>query len=452
MKTRRFLITYAQNCTPVHAKFWASLQVAAKHRGAELLVIPGRYKNPTSRWSKAQEDQETWADEVTPYLYGRTVKLCRNLTLYADVSIQPTAARPLSSFEVFCGGASAIFGHPKRALETVPTGSRMPRVLTTTGACTLANYTKSKAGRKGQAHHTLGALVVEIEPDGTYHLRHVAGCPDGSFIDLAHEYTPEGVKAAPRAESINFGDIHDGKDDETAEAGHKALCDLIKPRYAFLHDTLDFHARNHHDKSIMGAATRIRKNRDSVQLEVSFASYRVWKLSQWGFVRTYVVRSNHDKAFERWLEECEPRKDAENAGYYYETWARMFRFHRDRGFWPMAFELEARRLFKGKLRTVRFLKEDETVKLKGVRHGFHGHNGVNGSRGSLLGYAKLGEKTVTGHGHAPGFVDGAARGGVFGSIDHGYNRLPSGWLVADVVQYGNGKRAVIILVNGRFTA
>jgi len=453
--TQRYVCTYAQNLTPVHAKLWETLQVYCKDRKATLLVVPGTYKNPTSRWSQEDQDQQVWAPEVEPYLYSRRIKLCPNLCLYADVSVQPTAARPLSGFEVFCGGNSAIFGHPKRALETVPTASRIPRILTTTGSCTVANYSRSKAGKKGHAHHTLGALVVEISDDGIYHLRHISACADGSFIDLDTEYTPEGARPAPPALAITFGDIHVGRDDAEAEQGHYELCQRLKPRYSFLHDTLDFRARNHHDKSMRSAHEKVMSKIPSancVRQEVHAAGAKVRSIASWGFKRTYIARSNHDLAFERWLEECDPKRDPANAKYYFQVWARMFEHFDGHGSWAMAFELESRRMFRGQLRTVRFLREDETLRTKGVRNGMHGHNGPGGSRGTLLGYAKLGEKTVTGHGHAPGIVDGAYRTGVFGSVDHGYNRLPSGWLVADVVQYSNGKRALIVLVKGRFTA
>jgi hypothetical protein len=442
----KYVITWAQNLTPVHAGFFATLRQFAS-QGAELIVIPGRYKNPTSRWSQQDQEQESWAPALAPYLDDRRHKLCRNLCLYGDMSIQPTAVRPLTGFEVFAGGNSAIFGHPKRALETVATATRMPRLMLTTGACTLPNYTRSKAGRKGQAHHTIGALVVEIERDGTYHVRHVSAEASGAFIDLDRRYTPGGVEKAPPALAITFGDIHSRRTNPVATEGHKALCELLKPRNAFLHDTLDFSVRNHHDKTLQGAHAKFKAGRDSVEEELTDAAATIREIASW-VPKTYIVRSNHDQAFERWLNEADPKRDIPNASYYYRTWARMFRAHAKTGKWPMAFEMEARRL--GVPKSVRFLSLNEDVRLKGVSHGFHGHKGVNGARGSLQGYAKLGVKTTTGHGHAPAIMDGAARAGVFGDLDHGYNDLPSGWLVADVVQYANGKRAVIVIVNGRF--
>ena len=49
------------------------------------------------------------------------------------------------------------------------------KLLTTTGACTVSNYTDSRAGRIGEFHHSLSAILVEV--DGRrFHLRPVH-CP-----------------------------------------------------------------------------------------------------------------------------------------------------------------------------------------------------------------------------------------------------------------------------------
>ena len=37
----------------------------------------------------------------------------------------------------------------------------MAKIMTTTGACTLANYTSSRAGAGGEFHHCYGVLIVE---------------------------------------------------------------------------------------------------------------------------------------------------------------------------------------------------------------------------------------------------------------------------------------------------
>jgi hypothetical protein len=123
----------------------------------------------------------------------------------------------------------------------------------------------------------------------------------------------------------------------------------------------------------------------------------------------------------------------------------------------MAFPLECSTLGTGVddrdwpfLRKVHFLARDESVMLGDVEHGFHGHSGIGGSRGTTLGYTKLGAKITKGHEHAPVIHDGVYGVGHISDDDHGYNHLPSGWSRANCVQYRDGKRSLLHIVRGRW--
>ena len=63
-----YIITAAQNATPVHGPFWKSIEHCKKFYGAELAVIPGRHKNPTSQWTVGNDKHEWWDALVLPYL------------------------------------------------------------------------------------------------------------------------------------------------------------------------------------------------------------------------------------------------------------------------------------------------------------------------------------------------------------------------------------------------
>ena len=443
---RSYLITYAQNATPVHAPFFAAAQVFCKHRKAELLVIPGRYRNPTSRWSLQQETDDWWAPEVTPSLLRGRKSLCRNLKVYGDISIQPTAEHPLTGFEVFLGKNSGIFGHPKRALEVVPTGSRSPRVLWSTSACTVPNYTPSKAGAKGKAHHVIGGVVVEIDEEGSYFVRHVTAGSDGSFTDLSDTFTVDGRQPAKPALGLTMGDYHAGRECEPVLEATERLVREVKPRNIVLHVLLDFDSRNHHAR---GKRDMYVRRFDTVEAEVKHAVGALHRVAGWckgAIVR--VVRSNHDEAFDRWLEEADDRRDPVNAPYLHEVWARCFRERERTGRFPDAFPMEAKRL--GAPSCVRFLGVDDSLKIGGVEHARHGHHGVGGSRGTPRAYARLGVKVSTGHTHVAKISHGAYTAGLSAELDHGYNHLPSGWIHAHILQYADGKRTIVIVVNGKY--
>jgi hypothetical protein len=187
---QRYVITAAQNATPVNKPFFESLLCYCKANNAQLVVIPYRYKNPTS--IHADKDQDWWAPELVPFLMAERTQVHKHVVILADIMTQPTATTPLSGFETMAGAHSAIIGHPKLELVTVPTPqSRLPKILTTTGAVTVKNYTPTKAGKKGDFHHTFGACVLEID-GGTFHMRQINAVHDGSFMDLNKEYTPTG--------------------------------------------------------------------------------------------------------------------------------------------------------------------------------------------------------------------------------------------------------------------
>jgi hypothetical protein len=401
--------------------------------------------------TKDQEHDEWWAAELAPFLFAGRMTIGR-LTVYGDISIQPTAARPVSGFEVFAGHNSAIFGHPKIEYKTVPSNQRhWPRILTSTGACTVPNYVSAKAGKKGEAHHTIGACVVERDPR-LFHIRQIYAAPDGSFTDLDREYTPTGSRAAERPESMTTADVHEIKMDPLVDAasfrGPSSICGFLRPKRLIYHDLLDFDTRNHHTRGDFQNryARAMGWKNDVVEVEVARAIDFLDRTPE--DIEPIVVRSNHDAAYDRWLKEADFREDPVNARFYVETWKAMLDEFDRTGAWPDAFELLYRQRGRGR---ARFLKQDESLMVCGVEHGQHGHIGINGSRGSLGSFSKIGTKISVGHGHTPGIMDGAFMSGVC-NLDQGYNAGLSSWLNTHTVQYASGARTLISVIDGRWRA
>lgn len=450
-KARRYVITYAQNATPVHAGFLASLKHYARINEAEIVVIPGRYHNPTSMWSRAAEHDDWWAEELAGYLFNGRLKL-PHLTVFGDISIQPTAERPLSGFEVFAGQASAIFGHPRLQLTAVPTATRMARLFVTTGAVTVPNYTDSKSGKKAQAHHVIGAAVVEREGE-FFFVRQINAEDDGSFIDLDMRYTPRVAKKAPRAAALVCGDIHDDKRDfdvlDATLYGEDSIAMLLQPEQIVYHDLLDFAARLHHH--IHDPFDRYERalglEQDSIANELDSAVEFIERTPR--FARPVVVQSNHDDALDKWLKSADVRIDPINAMIYHKLWLAMLEdYEREHEFIP-AFELYYK--MHGK-RAARFVRRDQEFKICNITCGFHGDEGLNGVRGSTQTYAKLGTKTIIGHHHTPAILDGCYQVGVTGKLDQRYNALPSSWMHSHCVIYANGKRTLIHVIDGKWRA
>jgi len=130
-KGRSFVITCAQNNTPVDKLFLKTLKHFCKANEAQLLVIPMRYKNPTGFSPEDQKEPTIeWDAELFDNLLTWDMDLGEHLRVMGKFQIQATASRPLSGLEAVAKEKSAIFGHPNLEWRTVPTAhDRMPRIL-----------------------------------------------------------------------------------------------------------------------------------------------------------------------------------------------------------------------------------------------------------------------------------------------------------------------------------
>ena len=444
---KRFIITTAQNATPIHDDFFASLKTYADFHQAELVVIPIRYKNPTSRFTMSQQNAEVWDPAVTPYLYNQRKKLNDNLDLLGDIKTVPTATKPLSGFESITGGSSAILGHTKVQMESIATPhNRYPKLLTTTGAVTVKNYTDSKAGKKGEFHHTHAALVVEII-GRKFFFRHV-NWDGGGFTDLTHHFTPIGVSDAPRPLALVFGDTHRATMCKTVEKvtfAPDGMVETLDPEHLVFHDLHDGASTNHHTKKdpfaqIAKRVSLLHLVKEEIVQDVMWLA-RVCKGR-----KGVVIPSNHDDFLARWLREQDWRHDPENAEFYLETALHLVREIKAGNECPHPFTHWVDKLKANA--PITCLERDESFVLGGIELSMHGDKGPNGSRGTRNNLNRIGVKTIVGHSHSPGINEGCYQAGTSTPLRVEYNSGPSSWLNAHVILYANGKRAILPIVDG----
>lgn len=458
-KTERFLVTAAQNATPVHIGFMKALEAAANDMDAELIVIPLRYKNATSTWTASQANEEWWVKEVQPYLWNVRKPLNSNLTIMGDIKIQPTASSPLNGLEGITHGESGIFGHTKLQLRTVPTPQgKLPKIMTTTGACTVRNYTDSRAGKLGEFHHTLGAALVEVRGK-EFHLRQInADKKTGAFIDLTKWYgvdwTKSGIADAPPALALSMGDTHVRVVDRgvvSATFGRSGIIETLRPLEVYWHDLLDGDSINHHHEGNPFLAVHKRANGlDDAQAEV-LEAINFLRAHTKGF-KSIVVPSNHDDFLARWLMRADWRDDPQNAEFYLESALAMVRQAKNKDVHAeklSAFAHWVRRECSGRDDIV-CLSNDESRTVAGIEMGMHGDRGPNGTRGSIKNLRRIGVKSIIGHSHSPGIDEGAYQNGTSTRLRLGYNVGPSSWLNTHTVVYANGKRCLINIINGNW--
>lgn len=467
-RTKYFILTSAQDDTAVHSEFWESLLTYADFlEDCEILVSGFTYAKRLFEEHDKRAENIAFHPEIDAYIVHNQVFIGDKLVFCGEMNTRPTAVRPLSGFQTYTREKWGVFPHVKVQLESVPTmKNELTKQIMTTGAITLPNYIRMKAGIKAEFDHIIGATLVALKPDGTFFCRQLQATSqsDGSFYDLDCYVTPDGVTEGHRVAGITYGDVHIEKiDPDVARAtwGYDvetgiafdfdtSVKGFLRPEFEFFHDICDFSTRNHHnvgDHHFI-LATYL-SGKDKVQDDLQKVGTFLKAVEDPDTI-SVVVQSNHDNAYAKWVKtgiKAGVQRDPAN----YEFWLMselLYVQHLRAGVKePPIFEIMVREL--GAPEDVIFHPEDTTFKVCGIECGMHGHLGANGARATPTAFERMGSKSNTGHVHSPGITSGNYRSGVC-SLEMGYNKGLSSWCITHTVIYPNGRRTLITYMNGGF--
>lgn len=473
VRHKSYILSYAQNNTEVHAQTFENLQALADAEEARILVSQALYNrsSQTSRDKGALTGHlargGVWYDPVlVPYLNNERLEIAKGLTWCGELNISPTAERPLRGLEVYTGRSSMIVPHTRLHMQSIATiGGSGAKFNYTTGAVTMRNYIQRKEGFKAEFNHTYGGLLVTVnEENGNWWTRQLSATSEGVICDLDRRVEGGKITTGHRVEAISFGDIHvDEIDRIVAEAtwGEGGMVDVLRPRFQFFHDVLDFYRRSHHDsKDVYKMFKRFVEGKESVAQEVDgVAAFLEWakrKDSQ-----SVVVPSNHDRFMERWLREQDGRRDPVNAEFWSDLNNEFLKHIRQHGEEPNALKL-ALEMRKDpewlEKQNVFMLNGGESFVIcpkhsGGIECGLHFDLGSNGVRGALGVFAKLGRRSNGGHSHSAGILDGAWQAGTKSKLVLPYNRnAPSSWSHSDIITHENSKRQMVTFFDGKWRA
>lgn len=435
-----FIITWAQNATPVHKQLFGNIEAYAKYLDASIHVIAGRYKNPTSTF--ADKDQDWWDENVLKYLDANRHNIHKHLQVLSDVKISPTAATPLSGLNGITGLESCIVGHPRQHLKSLPVLEGYPnKLLLSTGACTVANYTDSKAGKKGEFHHMLGFIIVEIDGDD-FHIRQVDADDQGNFYDVYKQvYNSTVYDNIQGADAVILGDVHVRHNNPLVTKAAFDLIDFMKPKHTIVHDIAEMESILHWDeKDPFRLLEKETKGLDNLEDELN-------EIMKWIDVHKHhnlvIARSNHDDMLDRWLKNTDWRK-AKNKKMYLKL-ANLLAddpIAQTKGILPCLIDKE----FEGEVKT---LSLDDSFRVHNWELAMHGHLGANGSRGGHTQFKNLNTKNIVGHGHHPHREDGHIMVGTLSYLRVGFNRGASNWMNTIGVIYPDGKAQLIHIINNK---
>lgn len=431
--TMKYVITCLQNATPVYLPLLNSLIEYSRRNSAKLVVLPSRYRNVDSNY----ELDETYYDEaVMPYLVTNRFTIANQITVLSDVAINATAVNPLSGLEPLSQGKSLIAAHPQVALKLIATnGTNHPFTMATTGSLNLPNYSKSKAGSVGEFHHTLGAVLVDVDDEG-FDIRHLPVNLDGYIIDKGLVYG-KSVEELP-IEALVMGDLHFGETDSVVLLRTLKLIKEHNIGKVVLHDCFDGSSINPHEATnpFIKYTRRFNSLNDELKGNYQFLS-TLSRLCR----EVIVVDSNHNDFLNRWVLRTDYRTlDVPTA----QTLLKLTHFlvANPNGDSFKYYMQEVEQLASN----VKFLSCIEQELVEGILVSEHGHRGANGSRGSLKQFSKLTHKTVTGHTHTPAIEKGAYSVGTSTILRMGYNKGLSNWFNTHCIIHKGGKRQLINMI------
>lgn len=439
---KRFIVSWCQSETEINHKFLDNIESYAAYIDAEILIVAGRYKNPTSlSTSESIKNKEnviknTWHKRVLPYLDAKRHKIHKHLELLSDVKIQPTASTPLSGLNSLTGLESCILGHPRVHLKSLPVLDGYPhKLLLTTGAVSVNNYTDTKVGKKSEFHHTFGFVVVELDGDNL-HMRQVTASSDGSFYDLKYFIKNREVSFHTGASAIVFGDLHLGETNEYAfKTSYEMASDLNCLDNIILHDVADFHSISHHELSDPIALLK-REDDGTNSLKKELESVKDFFNEFLGCNFT-VVKSNHCAFIDRWIGSNDWRK-SNNKRMYLELAYNLMNDKEGKGVLPMYLKLND-------VKNANCLGINDSYRVNNWELAIHGHLGTNGSRGGSTQFKSLNTKLITGHSHTCERIDNLVTVGTLTNLRMNYNNGLSSWNHANAIVYPNGKSQLIII-------
>ena len=440
-KSKYYIITWEQNETPIHTQLWENILAYKEFLGAELSVILGRYKNPTSVFT--DKSHENWNKETKPYWDSARHDIHKYLTVLSDVKISPTRKYPLTGIQGLSQGKSIVIGHPKMHLKTEPVLNGHPKkMLFTTGAITLPNYTDSGAGAISDGVHKYGFIIVEIASKDVFYIRQVEANTDGNFIDLCYEVKETQVTKINNALGMVCGDSHHWSIDPKIDKQNDLICNYFNINQLVLHDVVDGESCNNHIiKSPLEQYKRFKSNRYDIEKEMNdLGSWLETKLK----FNPIIPSANHNARFDRVLDN-DWRKDIPNSLFYLKYTQAVLEEKVDNG--VIAYYLNDR--FGNNIKCLGY---QDSYKIGKYECSQHGDWGSNGSKGSPVTFRNLEIPIILAHTHTPYRADDCFYVGTNTHLNLGYNEKgASSWQQSNVLIAKNGIAQHILFVKGNFT-
>jgi hypothetical protein len=445
---KRYVITTAVTGCVADIPFLDSIKNYCKRNNAALLVLiasdPAHNLPSKDGKKKLGSVDKSLLNDATIVMSDAALN---NNVYLSTIKLSAKHIDPITSLgRIGQRNGSFIYASPKQRMKCYPVSNeKFPHVLMTTGAITKPSYTTENYMSERTAYiaahdHVMGAIILEIEDDETFHYRQIQADDRGSFIDLAVQYDSDG-NTSYCAPAIALGDWHSGSTDPTAKKAWEEIIDETGATTIFLHDGFDGRSINHHErKNNVLRAQRAMAGEAVLSDELDMYAKDLDYLA--GLVdELVIVKSNHDEVLIRYLMDGYYVKDPLNHRLALDLAAAAMDGHD-----PLQWYIQKKKLKNWS--KIRWLSRDEDYFISQIQMGAHGDKGCNGARGSLRSMENAYGNSVTGHSHTPEILRGAWQVGTSSFLKLSYNVGPSSWFHTSCLVYQNGSRQLINSIEG----
>jgi len=470
VKGSRFAVTTVDINASLNYDVIHALKSYAAINDVKLIAIPqGIRKKDVAEAIYEYNNFEPSFDQDAPTIpllvelkqLGFTIALSE-IPLHSFLTVKPIFINPKVANPVIGLGPlankykSMIIPSTKQVLETRPSAKHeLPYILASTGTISdsvyCEDFLETKQEAIAEADHAHGAVVVEIDEDGLFHIRHLTCKDKKTFIDKGVRYPSQAVM---KVKAIIPGDWHSGYTDVVAASVLFDVAEETEAEAVVLHDLGDGHSTNPHQKHqniALGHLARLGKL--DVAMEIAGITH---DLHEWEkrVEKVYVVRSNHDEFIDRELENgkytshpLSSQDLAVVAGAVVET---SWKTNDIPYALPIAIEkLAYEKLNMPRLQKTTFMERDVSFSIAGVDISHHGDKIINGRPTSIHNVSMSIPISVVGHTHAPAMFRNTYRVGTSSLLDLSYNKGLCSWMHTFALLYEDGSVQLINIINGK---
>lgn len=450
---QRFFVTTAITGCFVNEDFYASIKKWCKKYDAKLLILVA--EDPAKQKTKEGEhtiDKNLVNDD--DFIVVQDMALNSNIHL-STIKLSAKQIDATTGLDRLAHKGTFIYASPKQRLKPVPvSNTKHVHLLVTPGAITDPDYKSDmymslRTAYLAENDHVMGGVIVEIDEKEKYHFRHVQMDTDGSFIDLATRYLPNGKTKKEQPIGLQPGDWHTGSTDPMVKACIHDMCKNWKPKHLFMHDYFDGVSINHHiEKDRIELALLAEKGLLSLEGELELLYNETVELSNWDIEELTIVYSNHDDFLNRYLRAARYADPSQAQNHRISLKLALAALDKIN---PLEYALNELYGFDNQEK-VNWLKLDQDFIIAGIQMGVHGHKGANGSHNpSIAGLERVYRTCNTGHTHSSEILRGAFRAGTSTYLKLGYNSGPSSWSQSHVLTHQNGSRQIIYTIDGKYS-